>query len=85
MPRPDETAINAALATVNDPEIGKPITELKMVDGVTIADDGTVGVTILLTVASCPMKGELTGLVRTAVSAVEGVSNVDVHLGVMTD
>ena len=85
MPRPDETAINAALATVDDPEIGKPITELKMVDGVRIGDDGTVSVTILLTVASCPMKGELTGRVTTAVSAVEGVTAVDVQLGVMTD
>jgi len=85
VPGPDETAINAALATVNDPEIGKPITELKMVDGVQVAEDGTVNVTILLTVASCPMKGELTGRVTEAVGAVEGVSSVDVHLGVMTD
>jgi ATP-binding protein involved in chromosome partitioning len=85
VPQPDETAINAALATVEDPEIGKPITELKMVDGVRIASDGAVSVTILLTVAACPMKAELSNRVRTAVGAVAGVTEVDVQLGVMTD
>ena len=85
MPQPEESAILAALATVEDPEIGKPVTELKMVDGVRIGDDGTVSVTILLTVASCPMKGELSSRVRNAVSAVADVTAVDVQLGVMTD
>ena len=32
--------VNAALATVNDPEIRRPITEIGMVDDVSIDDDG---------------------------------------------
>ncbi len=77
--------IDAALATVNDPEIRRPITELGMVDGVTIGADGNVGVTILLTVSGCPMKDTLTRDVTAAVSAVAGVSSVDVTLDVMSD
>ena len=35
-----EEAVHAALAGVDDPEIHKPITELGMVKGVTVAADG---------------------------------------------
>jgi ATP-binding protein involved in chromosome partitioning len=76
--------INAALATVNDPEIRRPITEIGMVDSVDIAADGRVGVTVLLTVSGCPMKDKLTTDVTAAVSKVAGVTGVDVTLGVMT-
>ncbi len=77
--------IRTALSTVNDPEIGKPITELGMVDGVRIGEDGRVTVKILLTVAGCPMKAELTRGVTEAVTPVEGVTSVSVELGVMSD
>ncbi|HJQ42464.1 MAG TPA: P-loop NTPase, partial [Jatrophihabitantaceae bacterium] len=84
MPSPDESAVRAALATVDDPEIRKPITELDMVDGVTIAADGSVEVRVLLTVPGCPMKDQLTRDVTAAVSAVPDVTGVRVELGVMT-
>ncbi len=77
--------IHTALAAVDDPEIGKPITELGMVDSVQVAADGAVAVHILLTVAGCPMKAQLTRDVTAAVSAVAGVSGVAVSLGVMSD
>ena len=60
LPSPDEAAVRAALATVNDPEIRKPITELGMVESVSIDADGQVTVRVLLTVAGCPMKEQLT-------------------------
>ena len=60
--------VNAALATVNDPEIKRPITELGMVDSVEIDDDGPVAVTVLLTVAGCPMKDTITRDVTAAVA-----------------
>ena len=44
--------VRAALGTVNDPEIKRPITDLGMVDAVEIGDDGSVRVTVLLTVAA---------------------------------
>ena len=82
---PQESSIRAALSTVNDPEIGRPITELGMVDAVQVADDGRVIVKVLLTVAGCPMKAELTRSVTEAVSRVEDVTSVSVELGVMND
>src|SRR5262245_37289516 len=85
MTSPLQERINAALATVNDPEIRRPITELGMVDAVSVDDDGNVGVTVLLTVSGCPMRDTLTRDVTAAVGAVPGVSSVDVTLGVMTD
>ena len=75
----------AALATVNDPEIKRPITDLGMVDSVERAADGRVRVRVLLTVAGCPLKDKITQDVTAAVGAVAGVSAVELSLGVMTD
>ncbi len=76
--------IHAALATVNDPEIKRPITELGMVESVEIDDTGKVDVTVLLTVAGCPLKDTITRDVTAAVSAVPSVTGVQLELGVMT-
>jgi ATP-binding protein involved in chromosome partitioning len=76
--------IQAALATVNDPEIKRPITELGMVDSVAIDDTGMVSIKVLLTVAGCPLKDTITRDVTNAVSPVAGVTGVDLELGVMT-
>ncbi|MDT4934327.1 MAG: ATP-binding protein involved in chromosome partitioning [Pseudonocardiales bacterium] len=84
MPQPDESAIRAALATVDDPEIRKPITELNMVDGIAIATDGSVDIRLLLTVPGCPMKEQLTRDVTAAVSRVANVAAVKVTMGVMS-
>ena len=76
--------IRAALHAVDDPEIHRPITELGMVDSVDVDAAGRARVTVLLTVSGCPMRETLTRDVTAAVSAVEGVSAVDVELGVMS-
>ncbi|NUP32385.1 MAG: Mrp/NBP35 family ATP-binding protein [Streptomycetaceae bacterium] len=80
-----EDDVRDALATVNDPEIGKPITELGMVKSVGIAADGRVDVAVYLTVAGCPMRDTITTRVRDAVAAVAGVTSVAVELDVMSD
>ncbi|HET7691018.1 MAG TPA: Mrp/NBP35 family ATP-binding protein [Nocardioidaceae bacterium] len=84
MTSPALEEIQAALATVNDPEIRRPITELGMVDTVDVRGDGTVAVTVLLTVAGCPLKDTINRDVTAAVSKVPGVTGVDLTLGVMT-
>ncbi|MEI5672398.1 MULTISPECIES: Mrp/NBP35 family ATP-binding protein [Nocardioides] len=76
--------VNAALATVNDPEIKRPITELGMVDTVEIDDAGLVHLTVLLTVAGCPLKDTINRDVTAAVANVDGISGVDLTLGVMS-
>jgi ATP-binding protein involved in chromosome partitioning len=76
--------IHAALATVNDPEIKRPITDLGMVESVDVDDTGKVAVKVLLTVAGCPLKDTINRDVTAAVSGVAGVTAVDLELGVMT-
>jgi ATP-binding protein involved in chromosome partitioning len=85
MTTPSQDALHAALSTVNDPEIRKPITELGMVESVSVADDGRAAVTILLTVSGCPLKETLTRDTTAALLTVDGVTAVDVTLGVMSD
>ena len=77
-------AVNAALATVIDPEIRRPITDVGMVKGVDI-DGGNVTVGVYLTIKSCPMQDTIADSVRTAVGAVPGVRGVHVELDVMSD
>ncbi|HEY2764118.1 MAG TPA: Mrp/NBP35 family ATP-binding protein [Pseudonocardiaceae bacterium] len=82
---PSVDAVRAALDGVHDPEINRPITELGMVKDVTVAEDGSVGVAVWLTVAGCPMRDTITSRVSAAVSAVPGVRDVQVELDVMSD
>ncbi|WP_248963709.1 Mrp/NBP35 family ATP-binding protein [Sphaerisporangium perillae] len=81
---PTPEAVTAALATVNDPEIRRPITDLDMVKSVDISPDGVVRVGVYLTVAGCPMRDTITRDVTAAVSKVEGVTGVQVELDVMS-
>jgi ATP-binding protein involved in chromosome partitioning len=82
---PTVDQVTAALATVSDPEIHRPITELGMVKNVEIAADGTVRVDVWLTVAGCPLRDTITRDVTGAVSKLEGVSRVRVELDVMSE
>jgi ATP-binding protein involved in chromosome partitioning len=82
---PTVEAVTTALATVKDPEIHRPITDLGMVDDVAIALDGSVVVKILLTTAGCPLKDRITTDVTAAVNTVDGVTAVRVALDVMSD
>ncbi|MGD3107793.1 Mrp/NBP35 family ATP-binding protein [Streptomyces sp. YGL11-2] len=82
---PSEDAIRDALATVNDPEIHRPITELGMVKSVDIAADGAVAVVVYLTVSGCPMRETIISSVREAVERVPGVTSAGVELEVMSD
>jgi ATP-binding protein involved in chromosome partitioning len=82
---PLDAALMTALATVEDPEIRQPITDLGMVASATVDDAGVARVTVLLTISTCPLKDTLTDRVRTAASAIEGVTDVVVTLDVMSD
>ncbi|MDA0634151.1 Mrp/NBP35 family ATP-binding protein [Nonomuraea sp. MCN248] len=81
---PTQEQVTAALATVIDPEIRRPITDLGMVKGVDIAADGRVRVGVFLTVAGCPMKDTIRRDVTTAVAKVDGVTAVELELDVMS-
>ncbi|WP_093619636.1 Mrp/NBP35 family ATP-binding protein [Actinoplanes philippinensis] len=79
-----EDAIQAALATVDDPEIRRPITDLGMVSGFTVSD-GLVKVDLLLTVAGCPLRDKLNNDITAAVTKIPGIDRVEINFGVMSE
>ena len=85
MPLPTHDAVMEALDRVIDPELRRPVTDLGMVSSVDIAEDGVVSVEVLLTVAGCPLKDTITADTQREVGSVEGVTGVQVSLGVMND
>ncbi|MCT8996922.1 SUF system Fe-S cluster assembly protein [Chelativorans intermedius] len=72
--------IISALKTVYDPEIPADIYELGLIYKIDIEDDRSVKIDMTLTAPGCPVAGEMPGWVQDAVSAVEGVSNVEVNM-----
>ena len=85
MSTPTEEQVREALTRVIDPEIRRPITDLGMVESIEISDDGVVTVGVLLTVSGCPLRDTITADTRKEVGAVEGVTDVQVRMGVMND
>jgi ATP-binding protein involved in chromosome partitioning len=73
-----------ALSQVNDPELHRSLTDLKMVREVKV-QDAVVDVTLALTVPNCPLKNQIEADVKKAVGALAGVSQVNVHMTAMTD
>jgi ATP-binding protein involved in chromosome partitioning len=84
-PLPTNEQVTTALAGVNDPEIGRPITDLGMVKSIAVGAGGRVDVGIYLTVAGCPMRETITTRVTNAVAALPGVTSVGVDLDVMSE
>ena len=78
-------AVLTALGTVNDPEIHRPITDLGMVDDVSLDADGFVRVRVLLTIQGCPLQSTIEHDVTAALQGVEGVTGLELEMGVMTD
>ena len=81
---PTEEQVRQALRQVLDPEINKPIEDLGMLKGIEV-DGGNVRIHVLLTIAGCPLRERIDRDVRGAVGPLEGVSNIEVVLGEMTD
>lgn len=78
--------VMTALETVIDPEIHRPIVDLNMTSAEQVTIDGsTVTVEVLLTTAGCPLRTTINADVIKAVGAIEGVENVKVDMGVMSD
>ncbi|MBA2381061.1 MAG: Mrp/NBP35 family ATP-binding protein [Chloroflexi bacterium] len=76
-----EGAILDALRQVQEPELGRDIVTLEMVKNITI-DGTTTAFTIELTTPACPLKDEIEGNTRAALSAI-GVSEIAITWGAM--
>jgi len=81
----NEEAIRKSLEAVIDPELRRSIVELDMVRSIEIGANGVVDVTVSLTTPACPIRGHFQTSVAEAVSALEGVSHVNVYFDVLTD
>ena len=76
---PDE-AIVEALRTVHDPEIPVNIYDLGLIYDTERLEDGDVRILMTLTAPACPVAGEMPYDVAAAVSAIDGVGEVEVVL-----
>jgi ATP-binding protein involved in chromosome partitioning len=78
--------VTEALRGVIDPELGDDIVSLGMVRRVTVPDQeqGAVTVEVALTIASCPLRGQLRQDVERAAATVPRVTSVEVTTGVMS-
>jgi len=76
-------AVLKALERVIDPELQRPVTELDMVRDVEI-EDGIVSLTIVLTVAGCPLRDSFERQVEEALSDIAGIRGVSLSFAVMT-
>lgn len=75
---PTQESVLAALATVQEPELGGNLVARKMIKELAI-DGGRVRVVIDLTTPACPFKEQLERDVRAALQTVAGVSEIQVE------
>jgi ATP-binding protein involved in chromosome partitioning len=78
-----EDQVRQALRNVLDPEIGKPIEDIGMLQGIEV-NDGSVRVHVLITIEGCPLKDRITSDVTNALHPL-GVERVDVELSPMSE
>ena len=69
-----------ACRSIYDPEIPVNIHDLGLIYTIEIDDENAVAITMTLTAPGCPVAGEMPGWVADAVSAVDGVKQVDVEM-----
>ena len=79
-----EAQVREALRSVLDPEIGRPIEDIGMLQGIEV-DGSLVRVQVLITIEGCPLKDRITNDVTNAVMPLEGVQRVDVGLSPMSE
>lgn len=72
--------IVAALREVHDPEIPINIYDLGLIYRIDIGAQGDVAIDMTLTAPACPVAGLMPVMVKDAVTQVEGVGDVQVHL-----
>lgn len=78
----DTDKIIEALKKVNDPELGRSIIDLEMVEKIR-QENGTIYVTIKLTIPGCPLKHKFKEDVSAALMPLEGVEKVELDFTAM--
>jgi ATP-binding protein involved in chromosome partitioning len=81
LPRPE--AVLESLKAVMDPELGDNVVDLGMIRSVDVKPSGRVRVSVALTIAGCPLRGQIEQDVVGRVGSLPGVTSVDVVMGAM--
>ena len=81
MSQVDEAAIQAAMSKIIDPELGRPITDLKLIDKLTV-NAGSVDLEFHLTAPFCPpvFALKIASDIKAGLLSVPGVSETKVTL-----
>jgi len=74
---PTQEQVLEALRSVRDPELNQDLVTLNMIEDVQVTT-GKVSLTLVLTTPACPKRNEIRDAVEQAISALPGVSAVDV-------
>src|SRR5919205_1767857 len=82
--RPTPEEVWRMLEAVVDPELHSSIVDLGMVRDVSVDEDGLVSVLIALTIAACPLRGQIESDVESRVRSLPGVTGVEVRTTAMT-
>ncbi len=77
---PSQEEVLKALSMVKDPELGRDIVSLHMVEGVKV-EGGKVTFTLNLTTPACPLRTRLEEAAKGAVSSLPGVTEVNMKTG----
>lgn len=75
-----EPLVVDALNRVYDPEIPVSVFELGLIYDIRISEAGLVRIVMTLTTPMCPVAEELPGMIKDAVRAVSGVTDVEIEL-----
>jgi ATP-binding protein involved in chromosome partitioning len=77
----EETALNAAMSKIIDPELGRPITDLKLIDKMTVTG-GNVDLEFHLTAPFCPpvFALKIASDIKAGLLSVDGVKEAKVTL-----
>jgi ATP-binding protein involved in chromosome partitioning len=79
MPVTQEQVLDA-LRVVKDPDLGRDLVTLGMIENVKIGERGDVSFTIVLTTPACPVKEQLKQQSESVVSALPGVREVEAEV-----
>lgn len=74
----------AALRGVIDPELSENVVDLGMVASVEADAEGVVTIGLALTIAECPLRGQIEGDTRRRALSIPGVTDVVIHTTAMT-
>jgi len=68
------------LKMIPDPEINVSLWDLGLIYKISVGNKGTVSILMTLTSIGCPLFSTMEGLIKEKISAISGVTSVDIEL-----